>query len=69
MLDPTCPLRKVHTVISDENVWVNIQKTDYPLLMSFDLTNTKHWEPFLDEKKRKTSALLEGTKEERTIQP
>ena len=67
MLDPTCPLKKVHTVIGDTNVWVNIQKTDYPLLMSFDLDNKKHWAPFLDEKLRKTSALyplVEGATKE-----
>ena len=29
-------MKKVHTIISDENIWVNIQKTDYPVLMSFD---------------------------------
>ena len=30
-------------MISNENVWVNTQKYDFPVLMDFDLTNTKKW--------------------------
>jgi len=61
-----CPLKKVHTIISDENIWVNIQKTDYPVLMSFDLENKKYWQPFFDGK-RTMNALVGGeTSEDRT---
>ena len=50
--DPICPMKNVHTIISDDNVYVNIQKSDYPVLMSFDLSNTKKWSPFFDKSSR-----------------
>ena len=62
-----CPLKKVHTIISDENIWVNIQNTDYPVLMSFDLDNKKYWQPFFDGKRTMNALGLGATSEERTV--
>ena len=44
--DPICPLTQIHTVVSSQNVWVNVQKSDYPILMDFDLTKAKNWRKF-----------------------
>lgn len=38
LTDPICPLRQIHTIVGSTNVWVNCQKSDYPILMNFDLT-------------------------------
>lgn len=27
-------------------MWVNVQKSDYPILMDFDLTKVKNWKKF-----------------------
>ena len=59
--DPMCPMKKIHTIISDDNVYVNVQKTDFPVLMSFDLTDPKKWAPFFD-KSRKPERYFGGGK-------
>ena len=46
LTDPICPLRQIHTVVGENNVWVNIQKSDYPLLMNFNFANAKAWKKF-----------------------
>ena len=46
LTDPICPLTQIHTVVSSENVYVNNQKVDYPIYMSFDFTKSKLWVPF-----------------------
>ena len=46
LTDPICPLRQIHTIVGSTNVWVNTQKSDYPILMNFDLTNVKSWKKF-----------------------
>ena len=51
--DPMCPLKKIHTVISSDNVYVNIQPSDFPVLMPFDFHNPKKWAAFVDGKSRK----------------
>jgi len=43
--DPMCPLRKIHCVVSGKNIWQNIQQYSNPVLLDFDLTNTKAWKP------------------------
>ena len=45
--DPVCPMTQVHCIINHSNVWVNQMKSDYPLLMDFDMTKTKNWRQFL----------------------
>ena len=47
--DPVSPLTQIHTVISSSNVYVNCQKSDYPILMDFDFTKTKKWKRFFAE--------------------
>lgn len=47
--DPVSPLTQIHTVISNANVYVNIQKSDYPILMDFDFTKQKKWKRFFAE--------------------
>ena len=47
--DPVSPLTQIHTVISNSNVYVNIQKSDYPILMDFDFTKQKKWKRFFAE--------------------
>jgi len=44
--DPMCPITQIHTVISSSNVYVNMQKSDYPVLIDFDLTNKSKWKAF-----------------------
>lgn len=44
--DPLCPITQIHTVISSSNIYVNTQKSDYPILMDFNLTNKKNWKAF-----------------------
>ena len=46
LTDPICPLRQIHTIVGSNNVWVNTQKSDYPILMNFDFTNAKCWKKF-----------------------
>ena len=43
LLDPVCPLQQIHTIVSSENIYVNSQKDDIPILMEFDFTNKKKW--------------------------
>ena len=56
--DPMCPLKKIHTVIGSDNVYVNIQRSDFPVLMSFDLNNPKNWAAFFDGKARKAATFF-----------
>ncbi|XP_067144045.1 coiled-coil and C2 domain-containing protein 2A-like isoform X2 [Centruroides vittatus] len=44
--DSYSPLRHVYCLISSDNIWANIQKTDIPSQMNFDLNLTKDWRPF-----------------------
>lgn len=47
MNDPTCQLKSVGCIIGEENIWANVQEYDDPALISFDLSNTKLWCPFI----------------------
>ena len=49
LTDPICPLMQLHTVVSSENVYVNTQKTDYPILMDFNFSNVAKWKRFFTE--------------------
>lgn len=50
--DPQCPLKKLWCVVGEENVWANVQPTDIPQSMSFDLENKRMWDPFLNESRK-----------------
>lgn len=47
--DPICPLKKIWCFVGDDNVYANIQKGEAPSLLSFDLSDTSKWRPFLDK--------------------
>jgi hypothetical protein len=49
--DPNCPMRAVHSVANNENVWVNIQSDIEPFKMTWEIPfNTRNWLPFFTEK-------------------
>ena len=58
--DPMCPMKKVHCVISDDNLYANIQKSDFPVLMNFDLEDKKKWSPFFDNNRKITKFFENG---------
>lgn len=49
-LDPSCPLREVHALIDDENVWCNVQAASAPGEIALDLANGKQWVPLFTAK-------------------
>lgn len=46
--DPICPMKHIWFVVGSNNIWANIQKFDFPVLMNFDLSNKSHWKPFFE---------------------
>uniref|UniRef100_H3C4H9 Coiled-coil and C2 domain containing 2A n=1 Tax=Tetraodon nigroviridis TaxID=99883 RepID=H3C4H9_TETNG len=44
--DAFCPLQTVGSLVSADNVWLNIQEHTSPMRISFDVTNTNLWKPF-----------------------
>ena len=64
--DPTCQLKELGCLVSDENVYANIQNTGDPSMLNFDLDNRKYWRPFLDVALRRH--IFEGGAID-TIQP
>jgi len=54
--DPACPLKEVACVANHENVWINIQDSNGPSSISYDIINPKLWLPFLGSSK--TAAKL-----------
>ena len=47
--DHACPLR-VGTIASQDNIWANIQESDNPYEMNFNLADPKSWRPFFSAK-------------------
>ncbi|KAL9654001.1 hypothetical protein ABK040_014210 [Willaertia magna] len=43
--DPLCPLKEVHIIFSQNNVWANVQKESQPSKMSFDLNDISKFYP------------------------
>ncbi|KAG2393318.1 hypothetical protein C9374_006849 [Naegleria lovaniensis] len=43
--DPLCPLQEIHTIFSQHNVWVNVQKKVQPSTMKFDLNDVSQFYP------------------------
>lgn len=41
--DPMCPLKHIYTIVSEDNIYANIQQYDFPVVMDFDLNNKKKW--------------------------
>jgi len=51
MEDQACPLTSIGCIIDNENVYINIQKSDNPSEISFDIEDRSKWEPFLNNEK------------------
>ena len=45
--DPTCQLKSVGCIITQDNVFVNVQGTDDPSIISFDTADKAKWKPFV----------------------
>lgn len=45
--DPICPLKHIFSVVDEKNIYANIQKYDFPVLMDFDFDNKKLWKALL----------------------
>jgi len=43
--DPICPVKKIFCIIGSDNIYANVQKSDFPVLMNFLLENPKSWKP------------------------
>lgn len=50
--DPICSLKEIGCVISEDNIYANVQKNSDPALISFNIDNPKQWKPFLTKKMR-----------------
>jgi len=46
-MDQICPLKTVSAVVTQDNVYVNLQIEDSPSLMYWDFSLKKYWTPFL----------------------
>lgn len=44
--DTNCPLKSIGCVFNHENIWANIQVSEEPYRLMFDLTKTNSWQPF-----------------------
>jgi hypothetical protein len=42
-----CPFKEVGCIISDQNIFINVQQSADPALMEFNLKDTNDWLPFL----------------------
>ena len=49
--DPICPMRKIHGIVSSDNIWVNCQVNENPVLIDFNIDNLKAWKPIFTGKK------------------
>ena len=57
--DPICPMTQIHCIVSSENVWCNIQKVDYPIMMDFDFSSSKKWKKFFSTDKVQDPFILQ----------
>lgn len=44
--DTNCPLKGIGCVFNHENIWANVQVSEEPYRLLFDLTKTNSWQPF-----------------------
>ncbi len=47
--DPQCALKSIGCVFNRENIWANVQLTDVPHKMHFNLADESSWKPFFTE--------------------
>lgn len=48
--DTRCSLQSISSVVTEDNVYINIQATASPARMKYDFSNLKQWKPFFDKK-------------------
>ncbi|GAB6027353.1 Coiled-coil and C2 domain-containing protein 2A [Chamberlinius hualienensis] len=48
LTDCFSPLQSVDCIIGSDNIWLNVQRTNRPLDMNFDLNSGKHWRSLFD---------------------
>ena len=68
--EPVCPLKQIHMIVGEDNVWVNTQRNDFPLMMNFDLDHRGDWKRFHDGPKDEngsTGKLYDTIQPERPI--
>lgn len=58
--DPICPLRKIHCIVSNNNIWANVQPYDSPVLLDWNLYNAKAWKPLFSSDKQLREFFPEG---------
>lgn len=69
MNDPICTMRKIWCVISQKNVYANIQKEESPAQIRYNLDNIKDWKPFMDGKTYDESSMRPIQSKELKYQP
>lgn len=47
--DPVCPMKRVFFIVASDNIYANIQKSDFPVLMNFNITDAKSWKPLFKD--------------------
>uniref|UniRef100_A0A914YU20 CEP76/DRC7 peptidase-like domain-containing protein n=1 Tax=Panagrolaimus superbus TaxID=310955 RepID=A0A914YU20_9BILA len=55
--DPLCPLISIGTIVTQENIFANIQKVSNPSLMDFDLKNKSNWDPLFTSPRHDLSSI------------
>ncbi|KAL9987685.1 hypothetical protein ACROYT_G002032 [Oculina patagonica] len=60
--DANCPLKSIGCVFNHENIWGNVQASEEPYRLLFDLTKTNSWQPFFT-KSYPRPALLSNQRE------
>jgi|TARA_B100000780_G_scaffold274405_1_gene239374 coiled-coil and C2 domain-containing protein 2A len=48
--DTRCALQTISCIVTEDNIYANIQPSISPSRMKFDFMNAKQWKPFFDEK-------------------
>jgi len=48
--DILCPLRDIHCIFDNTNIWANLQTSGEPYHMNFNFANLSNWEPFFTPK-------------------
>ena len=48
--DSFCPMTAIHSLINDQNIWLNVQSHGQPAQMNFDLSVTRDWSAFFGGK-------------------
>lgn len=55
--DANCPLKSIGCVFNHENIWANVQVSEEPYRLLFDLTKTGSWQPFFTKSYPRPSML------------